>query len=49
MFVFASIPMMERRLLITRGGYAEYREQTGMLVPRLFGRAAGTERSDPLT
>lgn len=49
MFVFASIPMMERRLLRTRAGYAEYREQTGMLVPWLFGRAARTERSDPLT
>ncbi len=40
--------MMERRLLATRAGYAEYREQTPMLVPRIFGRAARTERSDPL-
>jgi steroid 5-alpha reductase family enzyme len=34
MFVFVSIPMMERRVLITHAGYAEYREQTPMLVPR---------------
>jgi steroid 5-alpha reductase family enzyme len=45
MFVFGSIPMMERRLLRTRAGYAEYREQTGMLAPRLFGRAVRTERT----
>jgi steroid 5-alpha reductase family enzyme len=49
MFVFASVPMMERRLLRTRTGYAEYREQTGMLLPRLFGRAGRTARSDPTT
>jgi steroid 5-alpha reductase family enzyme len=49
MFVFASVPMMERRLLATRAGYAEYREQTGMLVPRLSGRATEAERSDSLT
>ncbi len=49
MFVFASVPMMERRLLATRVGYAEYQEQTAMLVPRLFRRATGAERSDPLT
>ncbi len=34
MFVFVSIPMMERRVLATRPDYAEYREQTPMLVPR---------------
>jgi steroid 5-alpha reductase family enzyme len=34
MFVFVSIPMMERRVLATRPDYAEYRDQTPMLVPR---------------
>ena len=33
MFVFASVPMMERRLLSERAGYAEYRVKTPMLVP----------------
>jgi steroid 5-alpha reductase family enzyme len=35
MFVFVSIPMMERRMMATRSGYAEYREGTPMLLPRL--------------
>ncbi|MBN1319878.1 MAG: DUF1295 domain-containing protein [Thermoleophilia bacterium] len=34
LFVFVSVPMMERRLLATRGDYGEYRERTPMLVPR---------------
>jgi steroid 5-alpha reductase family enzyme len=34
MFVFVSVPMMERRLLATRTDYSEYRDQTPMLVPR---------------
>ncbi len=34
MFVFASVPMMEKRLLATRAGYAEYRARTPMLLPR---------------
>jgi len=34
MFVFVSIPMMERRVLATRADYEEYREQTPMLVLR---------------
>ena len=33
MFVFASVPMMERRLLSERAGYAEYQANTPMLVP----------------
>jgi len=33
MFVFVSIPMMEGRIMATRGGYAEYRDQTAMLLP----------------
>jgi steroid 5-alpha reductase family enzyme len=35
LFVFASVPMMERRALATREGYREYREQTPMLLPAL--------------
>ncbi len=35
MFVFESVPMMEKRALATRGCYAEYRRQTPMLLPRL--------------
>jgi steroid 5-alpha reductase family enzyme len=38
MFVFVSVPMMEKRALATRAGYAEYRSQTGMLLPRIGGR-----------
>ena len=34
LFVFVSVPMMERRVVATRTGYAEYREQTPMLVWR---------------
>jgi steroid 5-alpha reductase family enzyme len=37
MFVFASVPMMEKRLLATRPGYAEYRARTPMLLPRWRG------------
>ncbi len=33
MFVFASIPLMEARLLETRPGYQEYRAKTPMLLP----------------
>ena len=39
MFVFVSVPMMERRACATREGYAEYRASTPMLLPRL--RRAG--------
>jgi steroid 5-alpha reductase family enzyme len=35
LFVFLSVPMMERRALATREGYRAYRERTPMLVPRL--------------
>ena len=35
MFVFASVPMMEKRALATRAGYREYRERTPMLLPGL--------------
>jgi steroid 5-alpha reductase family enzyme len=33
MFVFASVPMMEKRALATRAGYREYQERTPMLLP----------------
>jgi steroid 5-alpha reductase family enzyme len=33
MFVFASVPMMERRLLASRAAYADYRAETPMLLP----------------
>jgi steroid 5-alpha reductase family enzyme len=33
LFVFASVPMMEKRALATREGYREYRERTPMLLP----------------
>jgi steroid 5-alpha reductase family enzyme len=34
MFIFVSIPMMERRVMETRSGYAEYQGRTSMLLPR---------------
>jgi steroid 5-alpha reductase family enzyme len=46
MFVFVSIPMMEKRVA-TRVGYAEYRAQTRVLLPRLYRRATATEQGDP--
>jgi steroid 5-alpha reductase family enzyme len=43
MFLFASVPMMEKRALATRSCYREYQEQTPMLVPRWRRRErAGT-------
>ncbi len=33
MFVFVSVPMMEKRALATREGYREYADQTPMLLP----------------
>ncbi len=33
MFVFVSIPWMERRISATRPGYAEYRAETSVLLP----------------
>jgi steroid 5-alpha reductase family enzyme len=35
MFALVSIPIMERRVAATRGGYEEYRRRTPMLLPRL--------------
>ncbi len=37
MFVFASIPMLERRNLERRPGYAEHQRRVPVLVPRLRG------------
>jgi steroid 5-alpha reductase family enzyme len=34
MFVFVSIPMMERRMLATRAGYADYLAKTPRFLPR---------------
>jgi steroid 5-alpha reductase family enzyme len=39
MFVFASIPMMEKRLLRMRPEYASYRAKTPMLLPHPGRRA----------
>jgi len=39
MFVFVSVPMMEKRALATREGYRAYRERTPMLLPGLGRRA----------
>ncbi len=46
MFVFVSVPMMEKRALATRSGYREYRERTPMLLPRLWGRPKPSEAED---
>jgi steroid 5-alpha reductase family enzyme len=35
LFVFVSVPMMEKRAWATREGYEDYRERTPMLVPSL--------------
>ena len=44
MFLFISIPMLERRQLNSKPEYAAYREQTGMLVPRLSSFGFGARR-----
>lgn len=36
MFVTVSIPLMEERQLQNKPGYAQYKEKTGMLLPRIF-------------
>ncbi len=43
MFVFVSVPMMEKRALATRTGYGEYRARTPMLLPGLRQRPAAAE------
>jgi steroid 5-alpha reductase family enzyme len=44
LFVFVSVPMMERRALASRDGYRLYQERTPMLIPRL--RRVATADSD---
>jgi len=39
LFLFISIPMMEKRNLSKRPGYREYQKKVPALMPRLFGRA----------
>jgi len=38
MFLFISIPIMERKSLLTKPGYAEYRKKVSMLIPWLPGK-----------
>jgi len=45
MFVFVSVPMMERRALATRSGYREYRAATPMLLPGLHRSAAVSDEA----
>jgi steroid 5-alpha reductase family enzyme len=40
LFVFISVPMMEKRASATRAGYEAYREATPVLVPRRHRRVA---------
>ena len=47
MFVFVSVPWMEKRILSTRAGYAEYQRQTPMLVPRPLRRPIAVDPGDP--
>lgn len=46
MFVFVSIPMMEKRLLATKSDYAEYRERTPMFLTLSLRRDATTDSAD---
>jgi len=43
MFVFVSVPLMERRAAATRPGYGGYRDSTPMLLPRLPARRRARE------
>jgi steroid 5-alpha reductase family enzyme len=46
MFVLISVPMMEKRALMTRAGYREYRDEVPMLLPWLRCGAAATDAGD---
>ncbi len=46
MFVFVSVPMMERRALATRRGYREYREVTPMLLPALRRASRAADQAE---
>lgn len=43
MFVFVSVPMMEKRALATRQGYRQYRQETPMLLPGRRPRTTATD------
>jgi steroid 5-alpha reductase family enzyme len=49
MFVVVSVPMMEKRALASRAGYADYRRSTPMLLPRLRLRPQVPEAGRPET
>jgi steroid 5-alpha reductase family enzyme len=44
MFIFISIPMLERRQLMRRPDYAAYRAETGMLLPKLSSFGSREEK-----
>jgi steroid 5-alpha reductase family enzyme len=46
MFVFVSVPMMEKRALATREGYRRYRDETPMLLPGWRTRAKAVDGAD---
>ena len=46
MFVFVSVPMMERRQLATRDGYGEYAAETPALLPIMGSRRRRTGRPE---
>ena len=46
MFVFVSVPMMERRQLATRDGYGEYAAETPALLPIVGARRRRTARPE---
>lgn len=39
LFLFASIPLMEQRVMATRSNYAEYRKRVPALLPRIINRS----------
>ncbi|MFH0915059.1 MAG: DUF1295 domain-containing protein [bacterium] len=47
LFVFVSIPMMEKRALATREGYREYREHTPTLLPGARRTAVAVDSEGP--
>ena len=47
LFIFISIPMMEKRLLLTRSGYTLYQKQTSMLLLLPTKKSGLAEESNP--
>ncbi len=47
LFVFISVPMMEKRLLSSRPGYADYLKKTSMLLILPVKKSGLTEESNP--